>query len=134
MLAWREDARPVVRASALGGCTRALALALAGVEGEPAPQWMEDVFERGWEAEEQIVKMLADRGLTVTRQQEEYDLKLGVGVVRGHVDGFIGGRIVEIKSTTDIGRMKTGRLADRYRWQISAGLPTVFEKGYYWED
>lgn len=85
----------VYRASALGGCIKALAAARQGYSPMPEPPRMEQIFQAGNEAEDRTVTKLREAAWLLWGQQRVITLpvtKLSSGhevVVRGHIDGFI---------------------------------------------
>ena len=85
---WDGDTM-VIRASALGGCTRAMAALAAGFDKMEAPDSMQRRFDDGHLHEESILaEMGAKTGLTIEGHQDTVVLKIKPGLeVRGHVDG-----------------------------------------------
>ena len=139
------------RASAVGGCSRALVCAGLGYEGHQPPDWMQEKFDEGHTLEPVVVGWLKEgrafntRGggtesfHDVGREQEPHDLQVGVVeqdgvdytvVVRAHSDamGKIGGFEVdiEIKCVGDDlwGDFRSKGLAGlhHYAWQVSARM------------
>jgi hypothetical protein len=84
------------RASALGGCARALLLARRGYEAKPPPQSFSNaegtgIFDLGRNAEDFICDELSKRGFAIHHRQAECDLTISSDpliVVRGHIDGL----------------------------------------------
>lgn len=130
------------RASALGGCLRALVAARLGYDPLPFDEAAELRMEEGNLHEPIIVEWLERDGWTVVDQQKLVELTVAdTLVVRGHIDG-VGGRgahdparLVEIKAMGEApfkqwvaDRFKSN---ERYAWQVSAymhalGLPGLF--------
>lgn len=88
--------RVIYRASALGGCRRALLAARQGMVAQPPPKAFANeegtgIFDRGIEAEDPIVDMLIQQGFIIHDQQLEcalsFDSLPGVHVL-GHIDGL----------------------------------------------
>ena len=134
-----EGNRTVFRASALGGCLRALVAARLGYEPLPFDEAAELRMGEGNLHEPVIVQWLEGEGWTVTDQQKEIELTVGDLVVRGHIDGnarLTGPtRLLEIKAMGQepFKRWVTDRFESnqRYAWQVSTymhalGLPGLF--------
>jgi len=90
----------IYRASALGGCTRALYAARKQLDPKPPPEAFSNpegtgYFDRGHDAEDLVIDKLVDAGWTVYDRQGEYDLpvlepKLMTDnrvIVRCYIDG-----------------------------------------------
>lgn len=78
----------VYRASAVGGCSRALLYARLGMTGALPPDWLQDKYDQGNVGEDVVVKMMEDDGWKFESRQDEVELELLDGiVVRGHTDG-----------------------------------------------
>lgn len=122
--------RVIYRASALGGCLRALVAARLGYDRLPFDDQAELRMAEGNLHEPAIVASLEDGGWTVVDQQREVELVIGDRlVVRGHIDG-VGAeaasdpaRVVEIKAMGEEPFKKwmaSGFASNpRYAWQIS---------------
>ena len=59
------------RASALGGCLRALWAARKGMPAAPTPAKMQEVFDRGHEIEPIVINMLKEQGWNIYDEQKE---------------------------------------------------------------
>jgi hypothetical protein len=124
-----SDGRVVYRASALGGCIRALAAARQEYFLYDAPEKMKGLYGRGVVAEDTAVEKLMQQGWGVWMRQREVMLPVtGLVSVVGHLDA-IGKlqhttleRVIEVKSCTDeeFGKpYDEWRLWYKYSWQIS---------------
>lgn len=82
------------RASALGGCPRALYAARMGYDAKSTPKQMQLVFDRGHEIENITKQILRQHyNIDLLRDQEEVTLTIGTVngkrvVVVGHIDGY----------------------------------------------
>lgn len=88
--AYVEQGIPVYRASAVGGCLRALTAARMGFEPVDLPEVVEDAAAFGRAMERYVIEAIPswDRNvITVSDQQEEVLLHVGPVLIRGHVDG-----------------------------------------------
>jgi len=106
------------RASALGGCLRALALARQGYEQLPPPAQMQKVFDAGHEAERQAWV----KGILKGRAQEFCQLQISDSIwVTGHMDAWTPYRIQELKSQSEAewGPIELSDLWNRYKYQVS---------------
>lgn len=75
-----------IRASALGGCTRALIAAGRGLEGEPTPDWMQEKFDEGHANEPIIAAMALDRtgGVRIVAEPgKQHPVELGFNLHEG---------------------------------------------------
>lgn len=123
-----DDGRVIYRASAIGGCVKALAAVRMGYDTKPPPQQMLEVFARGHESEDRAINLLMLRGYEITSKQREVELPITdmISVV-GHIDGLIDyeSSVVEIKSQSQDEwdsfnqRGFEARLFPKYRWQFS---------------
>jgi hypothetical protein len=136
-----EGNRTVFRASALGGCLRALVAARLGYDPLPFDDASELRMEEGNLHEPAIVEWLTTEGWPVVDQQRLIELTVAdTIVIRGHIDG-VGRRpgrddvLVEIKAMGQdpFKRWITDRFTsnERYAWQVSVymhalGLPGLF--------
>lgn len=120
----------VYRASALGGCLRALLAARLEYEPMPTPERMQKVFNAGHDAEEVAVAALGERGYKLIDRQMPVRLPItGTILVEGHIDGHfvVGARpesVAEIKSQSqdewdayEAGR-PSGLWTAKYPWQF----------------
>ena len=83
-----EDGRWVYRASAVGGCVRALYLARTGIRAQSPPPFVQRIYDAGNRGEERVLTMLAQQGWTVGDCQKRVELNVGnAAMIRGHVDG-----------------------------------------------
>lgn len=115
-----------IRASELGGCTKMLVLKGLGYEAMDTPAEAQAWFDAGKAAEEEVVEKLRADGEVVLDRQREVRLEFGNSQVVGHLDGVMGGRVLEIKSMSDAEfkkfearRWDTSGLVQKYKWQIS---------------
>lgn len=103
-----EGNRTVFRASALGGCLRALVAARLGYDPLPFDEASELRMAEGNLHEAAILEHLRREGWTIVDEQEEVELVVGDRlVIRGHIDA-VGGRelkgaarVVEVKAMGD---------------------------------
>ena len=115
---YERDGRVVYRASSLGGCVRALALARQGFDPMPTPAGMLEVFAAGNEAERQVWA----KGIIQGRAQEYVELPISETiVVAGHLDAWTEERVYEVKSQSEDEwkPIEQSALWYRYRFQIS---------------
>lgn len=137
-----EGDRIVFRASALGGCIRALVAARLGYDPLPFDEAAELRMGEGNLHEPVIVEWLKTDGWTVVDQQKLVELTVGgTLVIRGHIDG-VGGRgandparLVEIKAMGEepFKRWVADRFAsnDRYAWQVSTYMHALDLPGLF---
>ena len=91
---YREDGTWIYRASAVGGCPRALWSARMGVERSPISDTLMKAFREGSNSEDIAIQMAREKFfMEITDPQHEYhvDVRDGdevVAVVRGHLDGL----------------------------------------------
>jgi hypothetical protein len=136
-IVYEQDGKVIYRASALGGCTKALVAARLGYEASPTPEGMQKTFRAGHDAEEVVKAELRSRGWVISNEQAEvtYSVSGKLRVV-GHIDGvgslplhdlgvpetLVG---IEIKSQNQEEWDRFGREGwtsgfwSKYRWQIS---------------
>lgn len=135
-----EGDRTVFRASALGGCIRALVAARLGYDPLPFDEAAELRMGEGNLHEPAIVAWLEQKGWTVTDQQREVELTVaGTIVIRGHIDGngrLTGPtRLVEIKAMgrDPYRRWVVDRFAsnERYAWQVSTYMHALDLPGLF---
>ena len=125
----------IYRASAIGGCERALLAAARQMEAKPPTDRMQAIFDEGHEAEPQILKQWDEMGGEVEWGTEQTRLELTViddedvkVIVRGHVDALTnaGGTqgILECKkfrdSTWKDWLNKGVEVHQTYPWQVAA--------------
>jgi len=103
----------VYRASALGGCIRALVYGRKGVEGHAPPEWLQERFDEGHYHEAAILAQFEeDQGYNLFGNQDVVEIKVkpptknGPGVVvRGHIDArtymATGLCVVDAKAVTE---------------------------------
>lgn len=101
-----EGNRTVFRASALGGCLRALVAARLGYDPLPFDEASELRMAEGNLHEAAILEQLVRDGWTMVDEQEETELVVGDRlVIRGHIDAVgirpSGTRVVEVKAMGD---------------------------------
>lgn len=127
----------VYRASGLGNCLGALVRMRMGVDGEEAPDWMQQRWSEGRELEDEIVQWvrdetpwvplttdeLTDRGLTVDALgQAELELKIPGGmVVRCHPDG-----VVRHRETGELAALEVKALSPDYAKTVRRALPAFY--------
>ena len=90
---YHEGDKTVYRASALGGCERALWYARTGVERSPVSATLMKAFREGSNSEDLVLQMARERYFfDITEPQCEYEIEVpgtdGLVVVRGHLDGL----------------------------------------------
>lgn len=115
---YQEGDVVVYRASALGGCLRALALARQGYTPIPPPPAMQRVYAAGHEAERQVWA----KGMVTGRAQEHVVLPISDTIqIAGHLDAWEPARVVEVKSQSAdmFGPIRLSPLWERYQWQFS---------------
>lgn len=124
----------IYRASALGGCTKALIASRLGYEPLPVSERTQLIFNEGNLHEEDVVARLRSDGYEIFNTQEQHNLHVfGDVYVQGHIDGMINHpdwrnyRLLEIKSMAQESFdsvVKHGweapGLMQKYKWQISA--------------
>lgn len=95
-IAYTEGKKTVIRASAIGGCTKALVAARMGYQGVSPPGWLQGKFDESSELEWEVGERAQESiGYPVMRPEESRGAGLvewSVGkniVVRGHVDGWV---------------------------------------------
>lgn len=136
-----EGNRTVFRASALGGCLRALVAARLGYDPLPFDEASELRMGEGNLHEPVIVEWLKTEGWPVVDQQCLVELTVAdTIVIRGHIDG-IGRRpgrddvLVEIKAMGEdpFKRWVADRFAsnDRYAWQVSTYMHALNVPGLF---
>ena len=144
----------VYRASALGGCDKALVAARLGYTPMDPPEQFAYYFARGEQVEVEVINWLHENDYKVRDQQLEVviDCPMGAAIV-GHLDGIVtspqGGEFVgEIKRMTTVAydefclkTWDTPGLIQKYKWQLSAymvatGLPglVVVREGFTEKD
>jgi hypothetical protein len=137
---YTEGNRTVFRASALGGCLRALVAARLGYDPLPFDEASELRMGEGNLHEPVIVEWLKTDGWTVTDQQKLIELTVAdTLVVRGHIDGQARHtgppRLLEIKAMGQdpFKRWVADRFAsnDRYAWQVSAYMHALDLPGLF---
>lgn len=80
-----------IRASALGGCIRSLVATGRGVEPQPVPEWMQEKYDEGHEAESVIEKMAME-------QRELVPMETHKGL---HVSFTHGDQVVNVSGSVD---------------------------------
>ncbi len=89
-IAYREGSQIIFRMSSFGNCVKALAAALAGIEGAPPPKNLRKAFAEGHKWEGHIIDQVADLYQTeVTDQQSTAAFDIEEFTWRGHPDGVI---------------------------------------------
>jgi hypothetical protein len=118
-MVYAEGENVFYRASSLGGCLRALALARQGYEPLGVPEKILKVFEAGHEAERQAWA----KGILTGLAQEFVSLQVSETIfVVGHLDAWSRGVITELKSSTEAEFKKPWRethMGEKWAWQIS---------------
>lgn len=135
-----ENGLIIYRASALGGCLRALVASRLGFVQMPAPRFIQGKYDEGHSAEDVVVeKLKKEHGIPVVGRQIETITHITEKVkVVGHIDGMVMGKnqLVEIKSQTDLEWDKFEKdgwnsgLFPRYQWQLSS----YFHSNYAFDD
>lgn len=94
-----EGDRVVYRASAVGGCLRALVAARLGYTPLPFDDNSELRMAEGNLHEPAIIDRLEEDGYEIDAEQREVELVIGDRIViRGHIDGATSDRVVEAKA------------------------------------
>lgn len=146
---YEEDGIVIYRASALGGCPRALTAYASGFDPAPPPPHMQRVFDEGTELEERVLEVAGIAEEVIDRQRE---VELCVGRVNGrlvkvraHMDGRhvpglgLVSSLIEVKKFRDAywAKWKKEGLKGfpRYEWQISVEMwetdePALFVIGH----
>jgi hypothetical protein len=91
-----SGAQATYRASALGGCRRALLAARQGMIPKPPPEKFTNeertgIFDRGEDAEDLVIPMLIEQGFAIHHQQQEVELcfpSMPSVRVLGHIDAL----------------------------------------------
>jgi len=117
----------VYRASAIGGCMKALVYGRMGMEGQPPPEWLQERFDEGHYHEAPILARFEDdQGYSLFGEQMVVEIKVKPGVVvRGHIDAYThlatGKCVVDAKAVTEntFKVLEKGGMAE-YDWQQSA--------------
>lgn len=114
----------LIRASELGGCTKAIIAKQLGYEPLKPREQTASIMREGNLHEDDVVAQLTEES-PVTSQQEEVNLPIGEHVVQGHIDGRWDGRLLEIKSVSqsvweefERHRWAAGYFP-KYKWQLS---------------
>jgi hypothetical protein len=102
-IAYVEGHRPVYRASACGGCLRALVAARLGFDPVEPPEFLATAAREGERLESFIVEDLERDGWRVSGRQEPIEVEFPAFVIRGHIDGVAeredaGPRLLEVKT------------------------------------
>jgi hypothetical protein len=93
-LEYSEERKPALRLSNVGRPFRQLYYELNGYKGEPLSPQVKFKFLYGSLLEELVLFLAKEAGHSVTREQEECE----VDGVKGHIDGFVDGVLVDVKS------------------------------------
>jgi hypothetical protein len=111
-IAYREGDTTIYRASAVGGCIRALVAALTGYETNYYPSAhniLSLAADEGNLHEGAVIDRLRDMGYRVDEQQSQVEYRVVKGIViRGHSDGIIyppkarAPRILEVKTMSKV--------------------------------
>ncbi len=88
-IAYQEGDRFIYRASAIGGCRRALVAARLGFQPEGRSEMIERTAEEGILHEPAVLKRLTDLGFIPQRQQLEVEVPVAGGAIRGHIDCYM---------------------------------------------
>lgn len=86
-IAYTEGTCAIYRASACGGCVRALAAARQGFGATEKPKVVADAAQAGHDLEPEIVGRIRAQGWSVEDRQRETEIHLPALTVRGHSDG-----------------------------------------------
>lgn len=137
------DSVAIIRASSLGGCTKAIGAGLLGYLPQEFPERYQGYMEEGDLHEGNIVARLERGGFEVIDSQREVNLWIipGVLLVQGHIDGRFRHkvesspwRLLEIKTmgetsyrTFEKMEWETPGLVQKYKWQISAYMLALQE-------
>ena len=138
---YQEGGRLVIRASAFGGCIRALVCARDGMDPIPFPASLQEAMDVSANLEQAVFDTLGD---PVHSQHQEVGLRFGATTVRGHIDGIVrvGQKTLTLAEVKVFGDsywdkwLKEGLDGfPRYQWQLSAymlslGLPGLMAIGH----
>ena len=138
---YKEGGRLVIRASAFGGCVRALICSRDGMDPIPFPPSLQEAMDVSANLEQAVFDSLGD---PVHSQQQEVSLRFGATTVRGHIDGIVrvGHKTLTLAEVKVFGDsywdkwLKEGLDGfPRYQWQLSAymlslGLPGMMVVGH----
>lgn len=117
-----EDGTVIYRASAFGGCQRALVAARLGMPQSPPPPWLQRAFDDGNRGEVTVIEMMKEYGWEFEpgsgQGYVEFDVIPGVKL-RGHSDGKARPWIVESGKKTQ---------GDRVLVEIKTMSANIFEK------
>lgn len=102
-IAYIEGHRPVYRASACGGCIRALVAARIGFDSIEPPEFVTAAAAHGEALEPMIVERLSRKGMQIHSRQREVEIEAPAWVIRGHIDGIAniegaGEHVLEVKT------------------------------------
>lgn len=86
-VAYLDAGRPVYRASACGGCLRALVASRLGFSPVEVPEFMSRAAVEGSRHEPWVVEDLGAQGWVVDGRQEEVEIESAAFAIRGHIDG-----------------------------------------------
>ena len=87
-IAYIEAGKPVYRASACGGCIRALVAARLGFDPVEAPEFLARAAEAGSALENVMIEELQASRISVHSRQKEIEIEAPAWVIRGHIDGI----------------------------------------------
>lgn len=93
-LEYSEERKPALRLSNVGRPFRQLYYEMKGYKGEPLSPQTKFKFLYGSLLEELVLFLAKEAGHEVTREQEECE----VDGVKGHIDGFVDGVLIDAKS------------------------------------
>ena len=144
---YKEGGRLVIRASALGGCVRALVAARDDMDPVPYPSSLQEAMAESANLEEAVFASLAKDGYVIHSQQREVSLHFGATEVRGHIDAIAtkqtaaspSSHLVEVKVFGDSYWDKWCKEGldgfPQYQWQLSVymlalGLPGLMAVGH----
>jgi hypothetical protein len=143
-IVFEHGGKVCIRASALGGCRKALALAMAGYEPQAPPEQLQLVFAAGHAAEVEAKEALIGQGFDLDDDQLQVKLSVGDMDIIGHIDGTVDNGFVkyvlEVKSQSNemFKRFSEGAVPGaegdlwwKYAWQASVyqvalGMPLMF--------
>lgn len=132
-----ENGLIIYRASALGGCLKALVASRLEFVQMPAPKFIQEKYDAGHAAEDPVVdKLRHEHGIRIVGRQIETRTEVAPNVVvMGHIDGIVFGSncLLEIKSQGQHEWDEFEKygwdsgLFPRYKWQISAYFHSNYE-------
>lgn len=143
---YREGDVWVIRASALGGCMKALIAAGRGVEAAATPDWMQEKFDQGHAGEDIIRQWYQTQARTITpwsglgtktypdADQVAFDYRLTDNIIiRGHLDDLGAEYKLLAPSTYSKATGSEGiNVIGTYPWQLSIYMMAFNAEWWDW--